>query len=159
MSLISVSDVRKTIFATPRPRPLKITKITRRQHPWSQSLPSLAFCLTADPVGLLSVAGPWHVADIILDLGGHDGRPMAANTQLVTREVVTLLMFVTTTRRLFTAPRQLDCRVRARSGDAGNVHSDRSVYGIPLEPNRNNSRAPHPDWMDRMNRSPCTGLI
>ena len=40
------------------------------------------------------LAGPWHVADIILDLGGEDGQPMPAKIQLVTREVVTLLMFV-----------------------------------------------------------------
>ena len=46
-------------------------------------------------LGLFVVlAGPWHVADIILDLGGRDGRPMPASVQLVTREVVALLMFV-----------------------------------------------------------------
>ena len=40
------------------------------------------------------LAGPWHMADLILDLGGEDGRPMAPRIQLITREVVTLLMFV-----------------------------------------------------------------
>jgi len=40
------------------------------------------------------LAGPWHLADVILDLGRQDGRPMPARTQLVTREIVTLLMFV-----------------------------------------------------------------
>jgi len=40
------------------------------------------------------LAGPWHLADIILDVGGHDGRPMPAGIQLVAREVVALLMFV-----------------------------------------------------------------
>ena len=46
-------------------------------------------------LGLFVVlAGPWHLADIVLDLGGQDGRPMPGNVQLVTRELVTLLMFV-----------------------------------------------------------------
>jgi len=40
------------------------------------------------------LAGPWHAADLALDLGGEDGRPMPAKMQLITREVVTLLMFV-----------------------------------------------------------------
>ena len=46
-------------------------------------------------LGLFIVlAGPWHVADLILDLGGHDGRPMPAHIQLIMRETVALLMFV-----------------------------------------------------------------
>jgi len=40
------------------------------------------------------LAGPWHVADIVLDTGNPDGGPMPANVQLITREIVTLLMFV-----------------------------------------------------------------
>ena len=40
------------------------------------------------------LAGPWHMADIILDVGGEDGRPMPATTQLITREIASLLIFV-----------------------------------------------------------------
>jgi len=40
------------------------------------------------------LAGPWQLQDIILDLGGEDGRPMHAQTQLIFREVGTLLVFV-----------------------------------------------------------------
>jgi len=40
------------------------------------------------------LAGPWHVADLILDLGGEGGRPMSPHIQLITREVVSLLMSV-----------------------------------------------------------------
>jgi len=46
-------------------------------------------------LGLFTVlAGPWHAADLVLDLGGEDGKPMPTRTQLITREVVTLLIFV-----------------------------------------------------------------
>ena len=40
------------------------------------------------------LAGPWHIADLILDTGGENGGPMHAMTQLIVREVVSLLMFV-----------------------------------------------------------------
>lgn len=40
------------------------------------------------------LAGPWHLQDIVLDMGVNDGRPFPAQTQLITREVGTLLVFV-----------------------------------------------------------------
>jgi len=40
------------------------------------------------------LAGPWYLSDIVLDIGGGDGKPMPAHTQLITRELAALMMFV-----------------------------------------------------------------
>ena len=40
------------------------------------------------------LAGPWHLSDIVLDAGGGDGKPMPAYTQLISRELAALMIFV-----------------------------------------------------------------